>query len=53
MLTATTAMMQDPLWRRFFTEAYLFVALVYFIFCFTLSRYSQRLEGWLSEGRRF
>ncbi len=53
ILTATTAVMQDPLWRRFFVEAYLFVAAVYFIFCFALSKYSQKVEQWLSEGRRF
>jgi general L-amino acid transport system permease protein len=53
ILTATTAVMQDPLWRRFFVEAYLFVAAVYFIFCFALSKYSQRVELWLNEGRRF
>lgn len=52
ILTATTAVMEDPLWRRFFVEAYLFVALVYFVFCFALSKYSQRVEGWLNEGRR-
>ena len=53
ILTATTAVMQDPLWRRFFIEAYLFVGVVYFIFCFALSKYSQKVEVWLSEGRRF
>jgi general L-amino acid transport system permease protein len=53
ILTATTAVMQDPLWRRFFVEAYLFVAAVYFVFCFALSKYSQKVEQWLSEGRRF
>lgn len=51
ILTATTAVMDDPLWRRFFIEAYLFVALIYFLFCFALSKYSQRLEVWLNEGR--
>jgi len=53
ILTATTAVMEDPLWRRFFVEAYLFVALIYFVMCFALSKYSQRLEGWLNEGRRY
>ena len=53
ILTATTAVMEDPVWRRFFVEAYLFVAIIYFCFCFVLSRYSQLVEGWLSEGRRF
>jgi len=53
ILTATTAVMQDPVWRRFFVEAYLFVALLYFCFCFALSKYSQTVERWLSEGKRF
>ena len=53
ILTATTAVMQDPLWRRWFVEAYLFVAAVYFFFCYVLSKYSQQVERWLSEGRRF
>ncbi len=53
ILTATTAVMEDPLWRKFFVEAYLFVALIYFIFCFALSKYSQGLEKWLNEGRRY
>ena len=51
ILTATTAVMDDPLWRRFYIEAYLFVALVYFVFCFALSKYSQNLETWLNAGR--
>lgn len=53
ILTATTAVMQDPLWRRFFVEAYLFVALIYFVFCFALSKYSQQVERWLKDGRNF
>lgn len=53
VLTATTAVMQDPLWRRYYVEAYLFVAMVYFIFCFALSKYSQHIERLLGEGRRF
>ncbi len=53
ILTATTAVMEDPVWRIFFVEAYLFVALIYFVFCFALSKYSQLVERWLGEGRRF
>ncbi|MCB1546854.1 MAG: amino acid ABC transporter permease [Hyphomicrobiaceae bacterium] len=53
ILTATTNVLEDPLWRRFFVEAYLFVALVYFVFCYALSKYSQRLEQWLSAGRQY
>ncbi len=53
ILTATTAVMEDPVWRRFFVEAYLFVAVIYFCFCFALSKYSHLVERWLGEGRRF
>jgi general L-amino acid transport system permease protein len=53
MLTATTSVLQDPLWRRFTVEAYLCVGFVYFIFCYALSQYSQQVERWLSEDKRF
>lgn len=36
--------MSDPLWRVFHTEGYLFVAMIYFMFCFSMSRYSNYLE---------
>jgi general L-amino acid transport system permease protein len=51
ILTATTAVMQDPLWRRFYIEAYLFVALIYLGFGFALSRYARRVERWIASGR--
>ena len=35
---------QRPGWAGFGVEAYLFAALVYFVFCFAMSRYSRRLE---------
>ena len=53
MLTATTSVMQDPVWRRFTVEAYLCVGLVYFCFCYALSKYSQQVERWLGEDKRF
>ena len=34
----------EPAWSGFGVEAYLFAALVYFLFCFAISRYSQRFE---------
>ncbi|HVR63752.1 MAG TPA: amino acid ABC transporter permease [Polyangia bacterium] len=34
----------DPTWRPFYLEGYLFVAALYWIACFTLSRYSRYLE---------
>lgn len=52
VLTATSAVMQDPEWRKFTVEAYLCVGLIYFIFCSVLSRYSHLVERWLSDGRR-
>ena len=44
ILTATTSVMQDPLWRKFYIEAYLFVAAVYLFFGYALSRYARKVE---------
>ena len=35
----------EPAWSGFGVEAYLFAALVYFVFCFAISRYSKRFEN--------
>lgn len=51
ILTATTAVMQDPLWRKFYIEAYLFVAAVYLFFGYALSRYARQVEKWIAVGR--
>ncbi|MCC2597257.1 amino acid ABC transporter permease [Pusillimonas sp. MFBS29] len=48
-LAAKTAV-ADAAWRGFSTEAYLFIAVIYFIFCFSISRYSQSLEKHLQTG---
>ena len=40
----------EPAWQGFETEAYLFVALIYFVFCFIISRYGARLEKSHSYG---
>ena len=34
----------DPNWLGFATEGYVFAAMVYWMFCFSISRYSQTLE---------
>ena len=34
----------DPTWLGMSTEGYVFAALIYWIFCFSMSRYSQHLE---------
>ena len=52
LLAATKAALNDPGWRPFFVEGYLAAALVYFCFCFFMSRYSQWLERELNRDRR-
>jgi general L-amino acid transport system permease protein len=42
----------DGPWRRYFVEGYVFAAVVYFIFCFALSKYSQYLETKFETGRQ-
>jgi general L-amino acid transport system permease protein len=42
----------DSDWRKFFLEGQLFVALIYFVFCFAMSRYSQWVERHLNTGTR-
>jgi len=44
LTTAKTAII-DPAWQSFSVEVYVFVALIYFAFCFAMSRYSRRLEA--------
>lgn len=41
----------DPTWRPFYLEGYLFIAAIYWLLCFGLSRYSVWLEGRLGAGR--
>src|SRR5215813_1905459 len=43
LTTAKTAII-DPVWQQFSVEVYLFVAAIYFVFCFAMSRYSKHLE---------
>jgi general L-amino acid transport system permease protein len=43
LTTAKTAII-DPAWQQFSIEVYIFVAVIYFGFCFAMSRYSRRLE---------
>jgi len=50
-LTAKAAL-ADPAWAGFAVEAYLFIAVIYFAFCYGISRYSKALEAHLSAGRQ-
>ena len=49
--TANTAL-TDSNWQGFASETYVFVAAIYFCFCFFMSRYSQRLERTFTRGHR-
>lgn len=42
----------DPAWLGMSTEGYVFAALVYWLFCFGMSRYSMHLERRLDTGHR-
>lgn len=50
LLMTTKTSLKDPKWLGFSVEAYLFVALIYFIFCFSMSKYSRSLEKEFSYG---
>jgi general L-amino acid transport system permease protein len=44
LLTAAKTAVIDPSWQAFSVEAYIFVAVIYFAFCYAMSRYSRSLE---------
>lgn len=52
ILGATSTALEDPLWVTYAPEAYLFVFSLYFVFCFSMSQYSKRLEKDLRTGQR-
>jgi general L-amino acid transport system permease protein len=45
LLTTAKTSIIDPPWQPFSVEVYLFVSLIYFAFCFAMSRYSRQLEA--------
>ncbi len=50
LLLATRQAFADPEWRPFFVEGYIFIALIYWAFCFFMSKYSQHLERVMATG---
>ncbi|MGH8742171.1 MAG: amino acid ABC transporter permease [Burkholderiales bacterium] len=44
LLSTIKVSLNEPAWSGFGVEAYVFAALVYFVFCFAMSAYSRRLE---------
>lgn len=45
------ALNSDADWRPFKIEGYLFIALIYFVFCFAMSRYSLWVEKQVNKGK--
>ncbi|ADU91727.1 amino acid ABC transporter permease [Taylorella equigenitalis] len=50
-LSAKVAL-SDPQWSGLGLEAYVFLAFIYFIFCFAMSKYSRYIEARLRTGHR-
>ena len=50
LLAIVQAALSDPKWLGYSVEGYVFVAFVFWIFCFSMSRYSQALERKLHTG---
>jgi general L-amino acid transport system permease protein len=52
LMQSTKVSLTDPAWRGFSIEAYIFVSAIYFVFCFSMSKYSQSLEKRLATGHK-
>jgi general L-amino acid transport system permease protein len=52
LLTAAKTALNDPVWRAYYVEVFLAVALIYFCFCFFMSKYSQAIEADLRKSAR-
>lgn len=52
LLTAGKTAIVEPAWQGFGVEVYVFVGLIYLVFCFAMSKYSQGLEAELNRHRR-
>src|SRR6266700_5453765 len=52
LLTAGKTAVVEPGWQGFSLEVYIVVGIIYFVFCFAMSRYSQRLEVELNRSTR-
>jgi len=52
LLSAGKVALSEPLWASFSTEVYIFLAVIYFAFCFAMSKYSRGLERELGRSRR-
>ena len=48
LLKTTQSVLSNPEWMGFSREAYIFIAIFYFLGCFSMSNYSRKLEKELS-----
>jgi general L-amino acid transport system permease protein len=53
LLLATRQALGDPEWRQYFIEAYIFISVIYWVFCYFMSKYSQHLERTMHAGARY
>lgn len=51
LLTAGKVAISEPAWQGFSTEVYIVLAIIYFAFCFAMSKYSRGLEHELDHSR--
>jgi len=51
LLKTTQSVLGDPRWMGYSSEAYIFLAIIYFICCFYMSNFSRKLERMLDTGR--
>jgi len=51
LLTAGKTAVVEPAWQGFGVEVYVAISVVYFVYCFAMSRYSQNLEAELNRHR--
>ena len=52
LMQASRAAVLDSGWQGFSIDSYLFIAVIYFVFCFSMSRYSLTLEHTLGRGNK-
>jgi general L-amino acid transport system permease protein len=52
LLTAGKTAIIEPAWQGFGVEVYVTIGVIYFVFCFAMSKYSQGLEAELNRHRR-
>jgi len=50
LLRTTQVALSEPKWMGYSTEAYIFLAVIYFVCCFFMSTYSRKLEKELDTG---